>query len=125
MGSHSNYWDVTTCRLLSYSNRGGGLEAVHFGHLNVHQDDIERLLFECSKCKPAVNGDGYRVATLLKQPDREHLIYGVVLRQKHPQSLFSFSQRMAGDQRNASLVRFFVQYAADRLQQLPLSNGFY
>ena len=29
------------------ANGGGGLDAIHLGHLHVHQDDIEAPRFEC------------------------------------------------------------------------------
>jgi hypothetical protein len=34
------------CRLV-FANGGGRLQTVYFGHLHVHEDEIETLLLEC------------------------------------------------------------------------------
>jgi len=53
---------------------GGGLESAHFGHLYVHQDDVEALSLEGGQCfDPVVRGH-YRVAALVQQPHGELLV---------------------------------------------------
>ena len=72
------------CRVacLRCADGGGGLEAVHLGHLHVHQHQVERLLLQGGQRLLAVVGHDHRVAVLLQQADGQPLVDGVVLRQQ-------------------------------------------
>lgn len=47
MGGEGDDGRALAGELLALSDFGGGLEAVHFRHLNVHQNEIEVGLLHC------------------------------------------------------------------------------
>ena len=53
------------------ANAGRGLEAVHDGHLHVHEDHVERLLLEQRHRCPAIARDLYITPTHNQCPKRE------------------------------------------------------
>src|SRR5215467_15516146 len=44
MSSHSNDWEVVSRDLFTLPNGGRGGEAIHLGHLQIHQYEIEGIL---------------------------------------------------------------------------------
>ena len=75
----------------------GRLEAVHLGHLHVHQDDVVRLPLDGVEHLEPVLGDVRRVADALEEPERELHVHGVVLGQEDP-------QRVLGAQEGGSVL---------------------
>ena len=71
---------------LARADRGGGLEAVHLGHLHVHQHDVERLaLAAASSAARPFAATTTRVAGLLEHAHGELLIDHVVLGEQDAQ----------------------------------------
>ena len=62
-----------------------GVEAVHLGHLDVHQHDVVGLPLERLERLEAVRRDVGAVAQLVEHPERDLLVHGVVLGQEDPQ----------------------------------------
>ena len=62
------------------------LEAVHLGHVAVHQHDVEPLLIEAGQRLGAVLGDDDAMAVALQHRDRDRGVDGVVLGQQDVQA---------------------------------------
>ena len=62
---------------------GRGLEAVHLGHLHVHQHEVEVLRLQRGDRLSAVVGDDDRMSVLLQQADGQLLIDQAVLGQQN------------------------------------------
>ena len=75
-------------------------EAVHQGHLPVHEDDIERALLECREGRHPVRGNADGVASAFEHGARDGLVERVVLRDQDPQR--RRRGRGRGEQRNRS-----------------------
>ena len=45
MGCHGNYRHPSTCKPLSGPNATGGFQAIHHGHLNIHEQQIKGFAF--------------------------------------------------------------------------------
>ena len=71
---------------LALANGPECLEAVHLGHLQVHEDDIEIADLERSSGLQAVGGDDHRMAHPLEHADGHFLVDGMVLGQQDVQS---------------------------------------
>jgi hypothetical protein len=56
----------------------GGIKAVHFRHLDVHQNEVERLLLQGGQRFLAVGGQADLVPFLRQQNQRQPLIQGVI-----------------------------------------------
>jgi len=70
MRSDSNDWQMLAGQFLMLSNNGGGLQSVHFGHLDVHQGDIDSCpvgLLQNIKCLAPIAGTQDGMATFFKQ----------------------------------------------------------
>ena len=67
MDGDRNDWDVRAARLFLVPNDRGGLKAVHFWHLSIHQDEIEGFHFSLSDAYQSGVGHGDVVAALLQQ----------------------------------------------------------
>ena len=65
----------------------GGFEAVHLGHLDVHQDDVVRQLADRFDRFEPVRGDVGAVAQRLEHEHGDLLVDGVVLGQQDPQRM--------------------------------------
>ena len=66
---------------LALANFGGGFEAVHLRHLNVHQDEVELRTLHSRNRLFAINSNGDRKAAFLEQALRQGAIDGVVFHQ--------------------------------------------
>jgi hypothetical protein len=66
---------------LALADFGGGFEAVHLRHLNVHQDEIEFRVLRCGIRLLAIDGNGDRESAFLEQALRQGAIDGVVFHQ--------------------------------------------
>src|SRR6266481_8798499 len=77
---------------------GSCLEAVHLGHLNIHEYQIKRLLFQSGESFLAVSSHGHRMSTPLEQPDGEQSVYSVVLGEQDAQAIVRLAERVARDQ---------------------------
>ena len=100
------------------ADRGGRLETVHFRHLNVHQDGVERLPVERSKRLAAVLDHDDLIAPLLQQADGQPLIDRVVLGQQEPEpprALDRHGPRRRG--RRAVEPEGWAEGGHDRVQQ--------
>ena len=85
MGSHGNNGDVPSGSPLASTDRQRGLEAVHLGHLHVHQHQIERLPIEGRHRLLAAACNHDRVSVLFESSHYQPLIDGVVLGEKNVQ----------------------------------------
>ena len=79
MRGHGDDRHVGTGRLLQEADLPGGLMAVHYGHLHVHQDDVVAALLAGIDRRQSVSDDGYRVAGAFQQPDDEPLVDKIIL----------------------------------------------
>ncbi len=61
------------------------LKPIHFGHLYVHQDQVEVLIRERFHRFAPIGRDGDAMSPLLKQPRRQPLVHGIVFRNQHVQ----------------------------------------
>ena len=77
---------MPACAGLLRANCECGLEAVHVGHLNVHQHQVERLRLGGRNCFAAVVGHDDLMSAALKQGDRQFLIVEAVFGQQNPQA---------------------------------------
>ncbi len=77
------------------------LQAVELGHLYIHQDQIEALLFECRERGLTGARDDDAVPALLQQALHHHLIDRVVLRHEDVEC----AARMGGTGRCEALIR--------------------
>ena len=68
---------------LALADLAGGFKAVHFRHLDIHEDDVERLAFDGLKAFDAVLGDIGLVAEFLKETRRDLLVDDVVIAEQH------------------------------------------
>ena len=93
-------------------DRFGGLEAVHLGHLDVHQHQVERLLRSRRHGFQPVVGHGHRVAPFGQQSDRQLLIQQTVLGQQDAQRLTWFRGRPAAAAERAPAGRTSPEAAA-------------
>ncbi len=82
VGSHRDDRDVPACPPLSLADAGRRLEAIHLGHLHVHQDQVEGLLLPGGEGLLAIAGDVHRVPALLQEDGRQRLVDEVVLHQQ-------------------------------------------
>ena len=100
MGGHRDDGDVAARLLLTRAQETGGLETVHLGHLNVHEDEVEG---HPSGFGPlpgghgllAVAGDGDRVPLLLQDAHGQPLVDGVVLGQQEAEAWGSYPAAQA------------------------------
>ncbi len=77
------YIPVRDCLL---SNGRGGFEAIHFRHLDVHQNSVERAPFEELERPFAIFRHYHAVSLFFQYADGYQLICSVVLRQKDIES---------------------------------------
>ena len=63
---------------LEFAEHSGGFEAVHFGHLDVHENQIEGPPAEQIDGFPAVSGHEDRVASPLEETARQLLVDRIV-----------------------------------------------
>ncbi len=70
---------------LPLPDQGRRLQSAQFGHLHVHQHQIERLAFNSRDGFPSVPRDGDAVPLFLQYPHRKSLVHGVVLGQQKAQ----------------------------------------
>ncbi len=59
------------------------LEAIHFGHLDVHQNQINRLLFQDLQSQPPVSAYEDTMAPAFQNTDGNHLIDVVIFGDKY------------------------------------------
>ena len=85
MGCHGDDGDVTAGRFLPFTNGGRGLEAIHFRHLHVHQDDVEGFSLPGSQSLFPVACHDNRVTPLGERANGKLLINRIILRQKNVQ----------------------------------------
>ena len=86
-GGHGDNWDVGFAAALARADRRGRLEAVELGHLDVHEDEIERVALERVEDLAAVPDDGDAVPLPFQQMGDEGLIDGVVLGEQNAEAL--------------------------------------
>ena len=85
MGRQGRDVDVASRRGLALSNGPECLEAVHRGHLQIHEDGVEIVGLERLEHLKAVRDDDYRMAHPLEHPDGHFLVHRMVLRQQDVQ----------------------------------------
>jgi len=59
------------------SNAATRFEAIHSGHLTIHQDDVIRVLCNCVNGFSPISGERYPVPHLLEQANYDFLVHGV------------------------------------------------
>ena len=79
------------------ANHFGGGEPVHFGHLDIHQDDVERLARNGRNRLSAVADDLDDVPALLEHHAGDFLVYRIVLRNQDAELAMRFFYRIARD----------------------------
>ncbi len=102
------------------------LEAVHFGHLHVHEHQVEHIRFERFDGLAAVVGDGHAVASFFEQAGGEPLVHNVVLGDQNVQDFRGVAlvlERIPGDERNRARLHLRAKHASDGLAQFRLPNG--
>lgn len=65
------------------SDLAGGFEAVHDGHLNIEEDDVEVARVEEFERLGAVFGESHEAALFVEECHEEALVGGVVFGQKN------------------------------------------
>ena len=66
----------------------GGLEAVHFGHLDIHEDKIERFFLQLVEDFFPIFGDAGRIAHFVEDEYGQLTVDRVVFRQEDPEGVF-------------------------------------
>lgn len=69
-------------------NANGGFVTVHFGHLDVHEHQVEDLALDGHDGLTAVGHDAHAVALPMEECDTERLVDGVVFHEEHPERLY-------------------------------------
>ena len=101
MRRHGDDAGVAARPLFAQPNRGGGLEAAHLGHLDVHENGIELLVGRRRDGRGSVLDDGHGVALSFQHGGRDALVDGVVFGHQHTEPA---ARRHARDPR-AGLAR--------------------
>ena len=83
VSGHRNDGNVLPAQLFALSNGYCGFQAVHFGHLNIHEDKVEGLCFMSFYCQLASLGYGNGVASLFQQANGQHLVHSIVFSQEN------------------------------------------
>src|SRR2546430_99257 len=112
--------------LLFLSNSGCRFKPIHFRHLNIHQDDVKGLFFQCCQGLFTVNGHDDSMPPFFQQPHNQTLIHQVVLRDQDAQHLRAISritQRVARNEGNHALLLASPQHLRNRLAQFGLPDG--
>src|SRR5580704_2650078 len=91
VGGESDDGNVRAAATFCFANRGGGLKAIHLGHLNIQQDDVETALLGRGNSITTVGDCGNETAALFEKADGEELVYGVVFGQKYVQTISIFA----------------------------------
>ncbi len=71
--------------LFSLTYGGGGHISIHVGHLDIHENDVERFLLQGCQRLEAVHGQFHLMAKLLKQAESQMLVDAVVFGQQNSQ----------------------------------------
>jgi len=77
---------MLSCRFLLFPNCSRQLESVHFGHLHIHQGQVETLSLENLERLPSVVSNGYNVAFIPQEVLSQALVYYVVLNHQNFQT---------------------------------------
>jgi hypothetical protein len=85
MSGERDNWQMASGRFLAIPNGSGGLKAIHVGHLDVHEHEIDLLPLQNRNGLAPIAGHQDRVATLLQHAQGESLVHDVVLGQQDPQ----------------------------------------
>ena len=86
MRCHGDNRHVRAGRPLALADGARRLEAAHFGHLHVHQHDVERLRGQRGERFPAVVGNRDPMTAAFEQRRRQPLIDSIVLGQQQPEA---------------------------------------
>ena len=81
VGSHGDDGQVSPAGFLLFANGGRSREAIHDGHLYVHQYDIEGLAGQRVDGFLTIRGDHHSVSPSLQQAQCQCLVDEVILRQ--------------------------------------------
>ncbi len=83
---------------ISAPDATGGFEAIHFGHLNIHKNEVEGLLLQVVEDFFTVLGDSAGVAHFIEDHNGELSIDRVVFCEEDPQRVFlrQARQRLCG-----------------------------
>ncbi len=82
VGGHGNDRHVPAVQPLASADGQGGLQAVHFRHLHVHQHEVELLVSHGGHRLPAIAGNRHLVAVRGQQGHGQLLVDQAVLRQQ-------------------------------------------
>jgi hypothetical protein len=96
VGGHCNYGQMRTGEFFAGTYFGYRFEAVHDGHLDIHQDDVEYLFLQNGERGAAIGGELDGVACPLEQTHREFLIDGIVFDQQDMQGCGWFGRFVDG-----------------------------
>jgi hypothetical protein len=88
MGRQSDYGQMGSAVPFKFPDLPGGCEAIHDGHLDVHEDGIDFpvALLEFVDCDSAIVGEGDGVALLLEQNLGKALVNPVILNDQDAKS---------------------------------------
>lgn len=79
VGSEGDDRDAASGAVFALAEDAGGGEAVHFGHLDIHQHEVKVALTEGIKGEFAVRDDFDGVALFFEDAEGEFLVDGVIL----------------------------------------------
>ena len=111
------------CPGLEIPDGGQRREAIHVGHLEVHQHEIEVLAFERLQRGPPGPGHHDRMSLALHQPDGQPLVHDVVLRQQDAETMSTLPEHVTGHEvRRLARPGQSAGGRQDRLEQLSLRD---
>ena len=116
---HGDDAQVTAVGCLALPDGGSGVEPAHFGHLHIHQHDVEDVSrsSSASASQPIV-GDGDRVTSFRQQSDGDALIDDVVFREQHVAGRATRGGSGTVSRERCRRRRRVIEHAADRVVQL-------
>ena len=85
LGCQGNHGQMTQCWRVA--NGSGGLQAVHIGHMNVHEHDIEGLGFQRLQCAQAIVGGFHAHADQFQKVGCHFAVQCVVIHHQHAKPL--------------------------------------
>ena len=124
VGGHGNDGNVVTGLEFAFANQAGCVEAIHVGHLHIHQDcaigGIAGFLKRLRARFHCVHGE----ACLLEKDDRQFLVDRIIFGKQDSLADFSFFfENVTRDDPDA-LFLFLVQDGYNGVEEHLLFNGF-
>ena len=103
---------------LSFSDGGGRLQAVHHRHLDIDEQDVERLGVERCQGLPAILDRHHTMAQFLEKKHRHVAADARVFGQQHSEPPAVSLDRCAAAARSLARRRLFLYHGPKHLQQI-------